>query len=417
MTIMDKKTGGVGKLWKIKFKFHIEVVVLFLLAFLLAFLYVRFDINAYVTEDRQNDVVKDHEVILSNDGGCNLFSGRWVYDNISYPLYKEGECSFMQDEFACQEYGRKDIKYQHWRWQPHHCNLPRFNGTELLEKIRGKKVIFVGDSLNRNAMISMLCLLESSLPPSSSKSLNETDNFLFFEANEYNATIGFYWSPFLVESNGDHPHIHRPQNRVIRIKAIEKHARHWNDADILIFDSFVWWLEPKMTLLWGSSFESSDGVYKEVEMKPHIHEMALDTWSDWLEFNINRTKTKLFFMSLSPIHVVGENWDLEQNCYNQTEPILDWSYWGFSTDSKMMRIVESAIRKLGTRGIKVEYMNITQMSDYRRDGHPSIYKKFYHTITEEQLKDPRSYSDCIHWCLPGVPDVWNQIIYAYIMKS
>lgn len=66
---------------------------------------------------------------------------------------------------------------------------------------------------------------------------------------DYNATIGYYWSPFLVESNSDDPEIHRVQNRVIRIQAIEKHARIWNDADILVFDSFMWWLEPKMTLL------------------------------------------------------------------------------------------------------------------------------------------------------------------------
>lgn len=58
--------------------------------------------------------------------GCNLFSGKWVYDNKTPPLYKEGECSFMEGHFACEKYGRKDLKYQNWRWQPHHCDLPRF---------------------------------------------------------------------------------------------------------------------------------------------------------------------------------------------------------------------------------------------------------------------------------------------------
>lgn len=65
----------------------------------------------------------------------------------------------------------------------------------------------------------------------------------------YNTTIGFYWSPFLVESNADEVWNHRVQGRIIRIESIEDHARHWNDADILIFDTYVWWLNPIMTIM------------------------------------------------------------------------------------------------------------------------------------------------------------------------
>jgi hypothetical protein len=57
---------------------------------------------------------------------CNLFSGEWVFDNQSYPLYKEQQCTFMSDQLACEKFGRKDLSYQNWRWQPHQCNLPRY---------------------------------------------------------------------------------------------------------------------------------------------------------------------------------------------------------------------------------------------------------------------------------------------------
>ena len=56
---------------------------------------------------------------------CNLFSGNWVFDNESYPLYKEQHCTFMSDQLACQKFGRKDLSYQNWRWKPHQCDLPR----------------------------------------------------------------------------------------------------------------------------------------------------------------------------------------------------------------------------------------------------------------------------------------------------
>lgn len=38
-------------------------------------------------------------------------------------------------------------------------NACRFNATKMLQLIRGKRLVFVGDSLNRNQWESMLCLL------------------------------------------------------------------------------------------------------------------------------------------------------------------------------------------------------------------------------------------------------------------
>jgi hypothetical protein len=37
-------------------------------------------------------------------------------------------------------------------------------------------------------------------------------------------------------------------------------------------------------------------------------------------------------------------------------------------------------------------------------------------LTPEQQADPGTYADCIHWCLPGVPDIWNSILYTRIMS-
>jgi len=39
----------------------------------------------------------------------------------------------------------------------------RFNATKMLEFIRGKRLVFVGDSINRNQWESLLCMLLSAV--------------------------------------------------------------------------------------------------------------------------------------------------------------------------------------------------------------------------------------------------------------
>ncbi|KAL3027302.1 hypothetical protein AAZX31_03G044000 [Glycine max] len=293
---------------------------------------------------------------------CNLFSGKWVFDNESYPLYKEHQCTFMSDQLACEKFGRKDLSYQNWRWKPHQCDLPRFNATALLERLRNKRMVFVGDSLNRGQWVSMVCLVESSVPPTL-KSMRTIANgsLNIFKAEEYNATIEFYWAPLLVESNSDDPVNHRVAERTVRVQAIEKHARYWTDADILVFNTFLWWRRRAMNVL--------------------AHE-----WG-------------------------GTKGD---NCYKETDQITEEGYWGNGSIPSMMRVVENVIENLNGRGLNVQLLNITQLSEYRKEGHPSIYRKQWDPLTEEQLSNPKTYADCIHWCLPGVPDAWNELLYAYI---
>lgn len=69
---------------------------------------------------------------ISMSNKCNLFYGKWVFDNQTYPLYKERECTYMSDQLACEKFGRNDHSYQNWRWQPHHCDLPRFVKLKII---------------------------------------------------------------------------------------------------------------------------------------------------------------------------------------------------------------------------------------------------------------------------------------------
>ncbi|GFY82414.1 similar to TRICHOME BIREFRINGENCE-LIKE 35 [Actinidia rufa] len=344
------------------------------------------------------------------NGECDLFSGKWVFDNSSYPLYNESDCPYMSDQLACHKHGRPDMGYQYWRWQPHNCNMKRwktetngvceeidglrgmelamgawanwvasnvdphkkrvffetmspthlwFNAKAMLERLRGKRLVFVGDSITRNQWASMVCLLESSISPEL-KSVTTNGSITAFKIKDYNASIEHYWSPYLVESTSDHPvNHHFSQEQILRVHAIEKHARHWNNADILVFNSHRWWTRPKFKVL-------------------------------------------------------GEDWGKAtgENCYNETEPILKEGYHGSDLYPGLRQMVENAINELKRKGLTVQMIDITQLSNYRKDAH--VYRNMWGHMTKEQIANPKSHADCIHWCIPGVPDTWNELLYVYI---
>ncbi|KAK1297008.1 hypothetical protein QJS10_CPB15g00925 [Acorus calamus] len=56
----------------------------------------------------------------------------------------------------CMKYGRPDTDY---RWKPDGCEMPVFNPGQFLALVQGRSMAFVGDSVSRNQMQSLMCLL------------------------------------------------------------------------------------------------------------------------------------------------------------------------------------------------------------------------------------------------------------------
>ncbi|KAL6509470.1 Protein yls7 [Orobanche gracilis] len=92
------------------------------------------------------------------DSDCDLSQGKWIHDSIG-PLYTNSSCPVITQMQNCQGNGRPDKDYENWRWKPSQCDVPRFDPKKFLELMRGKTLAFIGDSVARNQMESMLCIL------------------------------------------------------------------------------------------------------------------------------------------------------------------------------------------------------------------------------------------------------------------
>ncbi|XP_010522061.1 PREDICTED: protein trichome birefringence-like 43 [Tarenaya hassleriana] len=328
-------------------------------------------------------------VMANGEKGCDLYKGDWVLDE-SYPLYDSDRCGFIERQFNCKGSGRPDTDYLRYRWQPSNgCVLPRFDGRDFLRRMKGKSLMFVGDSLSLNQWQSLTCMLHTSVPNATftSKRFLGLSTFTF---PAYKARVKFSRNAFLVDIVG------KPPKRVLKLDSISSGSL-WKTADVLVFNSWHWWLHTGRKQPWDMMEEGNVTV---TDMDRLVaYEKALRTWAKWVDENVDPSRTQVFFQGVSPDHANSNDWSEPgyKGCRGETTPLMgSSSYPAGSHPAEMV-----AEKVIGEMKNKVKLLDVTFLSQLRKDGHPSVFGLGGHRV-----------ADCSHWCLAGVPDTWNQLLYA-----
>ncbi|KAD6119743.1 hypothetical protein E3N88_11014 [Mikania micrantha] len=241
----------------------------------------------------------------------------------------------------------------------------------------------------------------------STSSVNKEGNNQGVDDLDYNCTVEFFVAPFIVreyetkDKNGT-------TKETLRLDLIGTSADQYKTADFVVFNTGHWWTHEK-TAKGKDYYQEGSHVYNELNVLEAFRK-AMTTWGRWVDANINPRKTLVFFRGYSASHFRGGQWNSGGQCDNEVEPIKNTTYLSPYPDK--MKVLERVLRGMKT---KVSYLNITRLTDFRKDGHPSIYRKQHYT--EEERRSPLHFQDCSHWCLPGVPDSWNEILYAELLAK
>ncbi|KAF7100678.1 hypothetical protein CFC21_102161 [Triticum aestivum] len=347
--------------------------------------------------------------------GCDIFRGEWVPDDGGEPYYTNRTCPLIQEHQNCMKYGRPDLGFLRWRWRPAQCELPRFDAAAFFDAVRGRSMAFVGDSLARNHMQSLMCLLSKlEYPKDISTTKNQEFRTLYYES--YNFTISTFWSPFLVKAN--------------QSDADYGSGRLWNiyldepddawlpgvaGADYLVLSAANWFTRPSLF------YESGRLVACHYCLVPGVPDLTLRHSQRVAFRTVLRAVTShpgfkgtAIVRTVSPTHFEGGEWNKGGDC-RRTRPYAanETRMAGLSLDFHTAQVEEfaqeeEAARRRGGGGARLVLMDTTAAMLLRPDGHPSRYGHWAH-------ENVTLYKDCVHWCLPGPIDAWNEMLLQMVL--
>ncbi|KAM0945997.1 putative PMR5 domain, PC-Esterase [Dioscorea sansibarensis] len=338
---------------------------------------------------------------------CDLSVGKWI-PKAEGPSYTDETCHYIASYTNCLRNGRPDRGFLHWKWQPSGCDLPPFDPLKFLNAMRDKSWAFIGDAIFQNHVYSLLCL--TSQVAKAHEIYYDGHNTRTWYYPSYNLTIYDIWSPYLLASQTEHGPTYQLHLDILDSKWTEM----YNKYDYMVISGGQWFY--KRTIMYENNKVIGCHYCPDLELDEIDYELAYKRALQLTFKFITTSEHKPFvvFRTWAPNHWEDGGSPNERIC-NRTEPYKEKEINGSSSDLKMRRVETEEFEKAAAIGatneVRMELLDIYHLSLLRPDGHPGPYGT-YHPFDDDESKNVEN--DCIHWCLPGPIDTWNELLMKVI---
>ncbi|KAL5200576.1 hypothetical protein ABZP36_021779 [Zizania latifolia] len=354
----------------------------------------------------------------SQEESCDLFHGEWVPDS-SGPAYTNASCRFIETPQNCMTNGRPDIGYLYWRWKPYGCCVPPFDGKKFLEDMRGKHWALIGDSILRNHVQSLLCLLSKVEDPTEVYH-DRTFKSRRWHFPSHNFTVSLIWAPFLIKAEifEDDDGVSTSEIQLHLDIVDSGWTSQWNSFDYAVMSTGQWF--SKTAVYWENGAVSGCHYCqnKNVAELPFEYSFRKSLRKAFQFITSSPHKPVVFYRTWSPSHFENGEWFSGGTCSRRV-PFRPGETGDRGSDMKMWRIEGEefgrAVADVGPDDAgRLKLLDTFELSLLRPDGHSGPYRT-YHPF--DKAMTGKVQNDCLHWCLPGPIDSWNDIIMRMLAKN
>jgi len=300
---------------------------------------------------------------------CDISHGHWMRTPSKQFPYKNA--SRIDPAFLCPRRAHYMLA-----WKPAGCALPPFDAGRMAALTQKRSLHLVGDSLVRNMYVAL-------------GYSGAGAGVRFHRANYLGA-----WS--------------RPRTFVKLLKGMSEPMEVVLDPGRANF-SFLRDVKTRDIIMFGGGHHFAHGGnvyrYKAGVLDDQGKDVNIKAYRTSLSNALKHLEAAQFqghviLQTYSPAHREGGDYDTGGTCRPFEEPLTNSKGLGYLGN---LHAVNSMLASFVSAGLKlnITLFDITPMSLLRAEAHPG---------------KRRGVSDCSHWCLPGLPDVWNQAL-LYILSQ